>query len=116
VKISNLTKDTRIAEQAKIADTFVTRMIGLLGRNSLGEKEALIITRCQSIHMFFMRFAIDAIFVDPQDQVVGVIENIKPNRLSPVFWKASYCIELPVGAILKSRTSAGDHLKIDKSI
>jgi uncharacterized membrane protein (UPF0127 family) len=116
VKILNLTKNTLVAERASLADTFVSRMIGLLGRSSMQDSEALIITHCQSIHMFFMRFAIDALFVDSNDRVVGKVEGIKPFRLSPIYWGSSYCIELPAGAIQKNQTSVGDRLKIDKSI
>ena len=115
MKIFNQTKNTLIAERAEMADTFISRMVGLLNRKTINDGEALIITRCQSIHMVFMRFAIDCVFSDPQNTVVGLVENIKPYRLSPIFWKASYCIELPVGAIKKSRISVGDSLKIDKS-
>ena len=116
MKIFNQSKDTLIADQAKLADTFVSRMVGLLNRSAIQESEALIITRCNSIHMFFMRFAIDAVFVDSENQVVGIVENIKPYRLSPIFWKAQCCIELPTGSIQKSRISVGDKLKIDKTI
>ncbi len=112
MKISNITKHFLIAQQAAVADTFVSRMTGLLNRASLNPTEALIITRCQSIHMIFMRFAIDAIFVDQADRVVGVVENIKPFQLSPIFFKASYVIEIPAGVIDKSKTEVGDQLRI----
>jgi len=112
MKIHNVTKNTIIAEEAVVADSFFFRMRGLLSRQSLTESEALIITQCQSIHMFFMKFSIDAIFVDKKDRVVGIVEKIKPFRLSPVFWKANYVIELPVGSIAKSKTSLGDFVKV----
>ncbi|MCA9398623.1 MAG: DUF192 domain-containing protein, partial [Candidatus Omnitrophica bacterium] len=67
-----------------------------------------------SIHMFFMRFAIDAVFVDKNDHVVGLVENIKPWRLSPIFFKASYVIELPAGTIQETGTSKNDKIKIQK--
>ena len=112
MRISNVTKKTIIAEEAVVADSFLSRSVGLLHRRDLGEGEALIITRCRSIHMFFMKFSIDAIFVDKKDRVVGIVEKIKPFRLSPVFWKASYVIELPAGSIAKSKTSSGDFVKV----
>lgn len=87
-------------------------MRGLLNRESLCPDEALIITHCQSIHMFFMKFPIDVIFVDSDDWVVGLVLDIKPFCLSPIFWNASYAIELKVGMIEKSRTSVGDKLEI----
>jgi len=87
-------------------------MTGLLKRASLRPEEALVITRCQSIHMFFMRFAIDAIFVDRDHSVVGLVQNIKPFRLSPIFFKASSVIEVPPGVIVQSRTAIGDQITI----
>ena len=99
-----------------MADSFLSRMVGLLNRSSLKSGEALVITQCQSIHMFFMRFAIDVIFVDADDCVVGLIKEIKPYRLSPIFWTSRYCIELPVGAIETAQVSFGDKLKIDKTV
>jgi uncharacterized membrane protein (UPF0127 family) len=62
--------------------------------------------------MFFMRFAIDAIFVDSSHTVVGVVKNIKPFQISPVFFKSSFVIELPVGTVERSQTQVGDHLEI----
>jgi len=101
-----------IADKAIIADTFLSRMVGLLKHSSLAKGEALVITQCNSIHMFFMKFAIDVIFVDKKDCVVGLIRNIKPFHLSPVFFKAKYAIEVPVGAVDQSHTGKGDILEI----
>lgn len=112
LSIRNATKNTVIAGQARVADTFLSRMVGLLNRRSLSPDEALIITRCQSIHMFFMRFAIDAIFVDRSNQVVGLVKGIKPFRLSPIFFKSSFVIELPQGSIVQSETSVGDKIEM----
>lgn len=85
-------------------------MKGLLGRAGLGPDEALVITRCQSIHMFFMRFPIDVVFLDRQGAVVGIVANIRPFELSPIFWKANRAVELPVGAVANSRTIIGDYI------
>ena len=110
--IVNLTRNTDIASHVEIAQDPLTRMKGLLGRRDLPPNNALVITQCQSIHMFFMTFPIDVIFCDRQDQVVGLSPGIKPFCLSPVFFKASYAIELPAGSITASKTQLGDRLKI----
>ncbi|VAX37455.1 hypothetical protein MNBD_UNCLBAC01-523 [hydrothermal vent metagenome] len=114
MKILNKTKKNIIAEQATVADTFISRMVGLLAHKSLLSNEALIITQCNSIHMFFMSFAIDVIFVNKRDEVVGLIRNIKPFRLSPIFWKSSYAIEVSVGVIDLSKTELGDVLELGR--
>ena len=108
--IYNLTRNTTLAQQFKTADHFSSRMVGLLNRKSLPEDEALIITRCNSIHMFFMKFSIDVIFLDGGKHVVGLVRAIKPFGLSPIFFKACYAIELAVGVIDQTKTAIGDKI------
>lgn len=108
--IYNDSKKLILATNSKIADTFFSRMVGLLNRDKLSENEGLVITHCNSIHMFFMKFAIDVIFIDSSKKVVGLARNIKPNCLSKIYWKASSAIELPVGVILQSKTEIGDKI------
>ena len=91
------------------------RMVGLLDRRSLPDNEALLIPHCQSIHMFFMRFPIDVIFLDKDLRVVGLVRNIKPFHLSPIFFRASSAIEGAVGMIERSQTQLGDLLEIKES-
>lgn len=110
----NRTKGTEIAAEVELADTFFSRMRGLLGRRELNEGQALLITRCQSIHMFFMRFPIDVIFVDKNNVVVGLTSNIRPFQLSPVFFKSSFVLECPAGTIADKAVSVGDQLDLQK--
>jgi uncharacterized membrane protein (UPF0127 family) len=110
--IHNLTRDTTIASHIEIAQNPWARMKGLLGRRDLPPGEALIITHCQSIHMFFMKFPIDVIFCDSRNKVIGLCESLKPFCLSPIFFKASYAIELPIGSITASKTQIGDQILI----
>ncbi len=112
MQIFNETKQTSLAEQAFLADTAFSRLKGLLGRDNIGSQEALVITQCRSIHMFFMRFAIDVVFIDRKNIVIGVVENIRPFQMSPYFFRASAAVELPVGKIQASRTKKGDLLKL----
>ena len=100
-----------------MADTFVSRMVGLLRHKELPQGKALIITHCNSIHMMFMRFAIDVVFVDRNNMVVGLVRGIRPFRLSPIFFRAVAAIELSEGGIDRSRTCQGDEIifrKIEK--
>jgi hypothetical protein len=110
--ISNLTRSTVLASRIEIAQNPLQRMKGLLGRCDFPEDSALVITHCQSIHMFFMKFPIDVIFCDAQDKVVGLCVDIQPFGLSPLFFKASYAIELPSGSIAASKTQIGDQIDL----
>ena len=112
MKIINKTRQCILADNVKVADSFLSRMVGLLNRESLANREALIITHCQSIHMFFMRFAIDVIFLDKSDRVVGLEKNIKPFCLSRIYFKANNAVEFSSGVIDQSKTELGDQLDI----
>lgn len=111
--IQNLSRQTILASQARLADTPLSRLKGLLGRAALHPSEGLIITHCRSIHMFFMQFAIDVVFADRGRRVVGLVSNIRPFGLSPYFFRAFYAIELPAGTISKTATQKGDQLAFE---
>ena len=112
MKIINLTKNTLLADEAKMANTFFTRLIGLLNRNSLRKGEALILTPSNCIHSLFMRFAIDVIFLDKIGKVVAVLPSFKPFRFSPIYFGASLTIELPEYTLQLTKTQPGDIIKI----
>ncbi|OGX37820.1 MAG: hypothetical protein A3C36_05875 [Omnitrophica WOR_2 bacterium RIFCSPHIGHO2_02_FULL_52_10] len=115
VFILNTTKNTVIAQKGVLADTFFSRMIGLLNRQSLLPGEALVITRCKSVHMLFMRFPIDAIFIDKNSHVVGLVERLLPFQFSRIFLKTSQVIEVPSGVIVQSRTALDDKIEIKQA-
>ncbi len=88
-----------------------TRRRGLLGRKGLPEGAGLVIAPCNSIHMFFMKFALDVVFVRKDGTVLRALTNVRPWRiaLSP---RAFATIELPVGAIARSDTRPGDTVEL----
>lgn len=110
MKALNQTKNNVIAHSVELADTPWTRMKGLLGRTGLASDQALLITHCNSIHMFFMKFPIDVVFIDRKGLVVGLVRNIPPFHVSPIFWKSASAIELPSGTLQETRTEPGDQI------
>ena len=68
----------------------------------------LVIEPCNSIHMFFMRYPLDIIFLDKEGKVVFMYRAIKPWRVGRIVKGAKLAIELPVGAISASGTQVGD--------
>lgn len=114
--IQNVTRGTTIAARAELARTFATRGKGLMGRAALSPGEGLVIDPEWSIHMFFMRFAIDVIFVSADHRVVGLRRALPPwapfAGVAP--WRGRYVIELPVGAIDSSATQLGDQIVIQE--
>jgi len=110
MKIINKTKNTTVAEEAFLANTFSSRVKGLLGRKDFRPPEALIIQPCNSIHTFFMRFTIDVLFVDKNNKVIKSIPHLKPFRFTLIYFKASSAIELPAGTIETTSTQQDDIL------
>ncbi len=100
-----------MAGRVEKADTPATRSKGLLGRESLAQDEGLWIVPCPMIHTFFMKFAIDVLFLDKSLKVVRVIEGLKPWRVSPWVLRAHSVLEL-AGGSLKGSVAVGDVLEI----
>ena len=110
--IKNISKGTVLSDSCKRADSFFVRFVGLMGKKELEPGSGLILTPCNSIHMFFMRFPIDAVFIDSNNKVVYLMENLEPWRISPVIRKAHSVIELLPGTISSSGTELGDTLAV----
>ena len=88
-----------IGDNIKIADTFFTRLNGLMFKKTLEKNEGLIINPCNSIHMCFMNFPLDILFITKDNVICDFIENIKPWKISKIYFNAEYVIELPAGTI-----------------
>ncbi len=110
MKIANETKHTILANDVIIADTFLKRIKGLLGKKSIRQDEALILRPCNCVHTFFMRFTIGCLFVDKNKKVVKLISHLKPFRITPTCFPSSLVIELSPEAIESSATQEGDTL------
>lgn len=105
--IKNITKNTTIAFNARIADNFLTRLIGLLLTSRLDRGDALIISSCNRIHTIGMKYPIDVIFLDQNYKVVKIAFNLSSCKISTCL-NASYVIEMPSGIGRSSRTGIGD--------
>jgi uncharacterized membrane protein (UPF0127 family) len=111
----NLTRSSEVAVRVRRADHPWSRMLGLLGRAGLAGDEGLLITPCSSIHTFFMRFAIDVLYLDRNHVVVKAVQELRPFRLSACLRGGHSVLELPVGVIEASGTQAGDQLAFGPS-
>jgi uncharacterized membrane protein (UPF0127 family) len=112
LNIKNKTSNKVIGKQISVADNMVTRFFGLMGKKKLESQEGLFLTPCNSIHMMFMKFPIDVIFLDKNNKIVYTVENLKPWRVSPVIFKAQSALELPVGTITATESKIEDVLEI----
>ena len=107
----NVTRGTVLATRLELAGTGGTRRKGLLGRESLPPGEGLWIAPCESVHTFFMRFAIDLVYLDRKHQVKKVRSSVGPWRVSACFLAHSV-IELPAGTVSATQTERGDAVEI----
>ncbi len=112
IRIQNLSNGNLIADKGICADSFLTRLRGLLGRKTFRPGQALLIRPCKSVHCVGMKIAIDVVFVSAENEVVYIIENMKPYRFSPYVRKAAYVVELPAGRATATTTRVGDMLSI----
>jgi hypothetical protein len=114
----NETRGTTLADSVETAGSVWARFMGLMGRASLPVGHALWLPGDNGIHMFFMRFAIDAVFLakpaaDGSRAVVAAKRTIRPwIGMVPLVRGASGVLELPVGSIDASGTVAGDVVRL----
>jgi hypothetical protein len=113
MRVQNVTRGAELAADARVARSYWSRIVGLLGRSSLKPGEALIIEPCSSVHTAFMRFTIDVLYIDASGQVVKAVRELKPFRVSGARRGARSVIELPKGSIASSGTAAGDQLAFE---
>lgn len=112
-RVTNLTRNTLLADRAARADTFVSRFKGLMGRAELPMGDGLQIEPCNSIHTFFMKIPIDALFLDRELAVVDICHAMPAWRMSRVYFGARSVLELPAGTAAASGTVAGDRLAFE---
>ena len=101
-----------VVEDLELAKSSWSRFMGLMGKRSLERGRGLWIEPCNSIHMFFMRFAIDVLFLDRQRRVKKVMLNLKPWRISPIVFGARTVVELPAGTLV-DRNLVGSELILE---
>jgi uncharacterized membrane protein (UPF0127 family) len=113
LRVRNQSKNSTLADRAAVADTSQTRQRGLLKHTGLAEGEGLWIVPCEGVHTFFMKFAIDVVFLSKKREVLKIRPNMVKSRIA-LAMRAHSVLELPVGMIEKTGTKPGDRLEIEK--
>lgn len=119
--VRNATRDIGLANQVGVADSPLTKLVGLLGRPGLAVGEGLWFPDTNSIHMMGMRFPIDVIFLGPEVDGISAVTDLREN-LAPwtgvVWWSrgAKAALELPAGVIAASGTRPGDVITRERVI
>jgi uncharacterized membrane protein (UPF0127 family) len=86
-----------VAGHVEVADGVLSRFLGLMFRAELPAGHGLALRPCNSVHMFFMRFPLDVVFVDGDGRVLRILHSLRPWRASTLVRGAKAAIELPAG-------------------
>lgn len=112
LKAFNARNGKLLADNVTVADNLFTRMKGLLGKNGMMPGEALWIKPCTSVHTFWMKFPIDVVFLNKRNRVVALKKNMRPNRLTRIYFSAVSVLEFPASAIEETDIRIGDEVEI----
>ena len=112
LRVVNSTRGTLVGESIRVAESGLSRIVGLLGERNLPPGDGLLIVPSQGVHTMGMQFAIDVAFLDGQWNVIAIKRDLRPFRMTRVIWKAAAVLELRSGSLESSNTSVGDSLEL----
>jgi len=110
--IRNTGKAVTIGTRIVPADTFLSRLFGLLGKTHLEPGCGLLIRPSSGVHTMGMLFPIDVVALDKTMCVVKVWRRLRPFRMTSVNFRTSSVLELPAGQIEACRIERGDRLEV----
>lgn len=116
----NVSRGTVLAAELEPASSFLARFRGLMGRPALPSGGGLWLPETNGIHMLFMRFALDCVFLGRPDasggRLVVAVRRALPAWRGVVWFVrgAHGVLELPVGAIEASKTTVGDMVRLEE--
>jgi len=113
-KLINQTQNCELLPQLMLADSFWSRLVGLLGKSHLNIEEGMFFDHCNSIHTFGMKFSLDLIFLDKSMKVKALKRNVVPGRMTfPVFGARSV-VEIASGSLETMQIKIGDQLHVGR--
>ena len=105
-------RQLEIATDIRVADSFFTRLRGLLGRRSLRPGEGLLIQPCKGVHTVGMLFPIDVLFLDEAGRIIASMRQLPPFRFSGICFEAQSALELPAGTLDRFAITSGEQVSI----
>jgi uncharacterized protein len=111
MRIVHLESKKVIAENVKYANTFLSRLIGLMFVKEMTNMDALLLENSNSIHNCFVRFSLDVVFLDNENKVVRVLRGFKPWRFTRIHFRAKRVLELKAGTLI-DEIKKGDQLEV----
>ncbi len=114
LRATNATRATVLGQRIRVAETGLTRIVGLLGERELQPGDGLLIVPSQGVHTLGMQFPIDIAVLDDDWRVLATRRDMRPFRMTPIFWKAAAVLELPSGMLESTSTLVGDTIEFDR--
>lgn len=102
--------DKLVIEEVEDASTFFRRFMGLMFRDSMADNHGLLLTPCDEIHTFGMRYAIDTVILDKHNRVIYIDADIAPNKVRKRIKGAKSILELNAGIAESKGIKVGDIL------
>jgi uncharacterized membrane protein (UPF0127 family) len=93
-----------------VANSFFSRLKGLLGTKSLPADKGLLLCGCNSVHMIGIRYPLDIVYLDQDGVILKLVENLKPWQMSAC-WQAQDVLEVKSGTIRQAGWQVGDCLQ-----
>ncbi|WP_231514898.1 DUF192 domain-containing protein [Oceanobacillus salinisoli] len=112
IKLICVNTDTIIAVNVKEAYSFFSRFKGLMLKKSMPENSGLHIMPCSSIHTFFMKFSIDILYLNQNNEIVGMEEGLDPGKIGKRIDNTKSVIELPAGTIKRTSVAVGQKIAL----
>lgn len=114
--VVNRTRGTYLGVNIQMANSFLSRTLGLYRHRQLQLGDGVFLIPCKSIHTIGLRYAIDVVFLDAADDVVQVFPNTRPGKIIWPVRGARSALEVPVGVLRSSETHRGDHVEFFENL
>jgi uncharacterized membrane protein (UPF0127 family) len=112
VLIYNATKTTYVTKNASLAKTFLQRLLGLMGKKDVDLDYGLVIVPCNQVHMMFMRFTLDIVYLDKAGIVIAIDKGLKPWTFGKRRPKSKQVIEFK-GDFISDTIEIGDVIVVE---
>lgn len=110
LRLVNTRRDRELGSRIALADGWLARLRGMIGRRAPERGEGLLLTPCRSIHMYGMRYPLDVAFLDADGTVLDTYPFLRPGSRTRWHRRARHALELPAGTLQESGTVVGDVL------